>query len=169
MRRWGGGFLSFGMFALLGLMLLSRFPVWSANFHAEGGAAPRTEVEGLGGERISLPLQGPHVVVFWATWCGPCRVELARLQRMVEAGALAPEAVVAVAWGEPRPVVAEHARKRRYTFKVALDPSGAAAKAFDVRATPTLVLVDGSQAVAWKTTGLSPSLELRLGRYLGNH
>ena len=60
-------------------------------------------LEALRGPRIdSLSMNKPTVLVFWATWCGPCKVELARIQRLVSNSSIAPDSVVAVDVGEEK-------------------------------------------------------------------
>jgi thiol-disulfide isomerase/thioredoxin len=53
----------------------------------EGETSPSFELTTLSGEQIVLPLSRNHVLVFWATWCGPCGVELGRIQRLIKKGA----------------------------------------------------------------------------------
>ncbi len=145
-------------------VFLQRLPVWTGNYQAQGEAAPRAVVQELSAGRtssLSLPIEGPQMIVFWATWCGPCRLELKRIKRMVENGEIPKERVLAVSFGERQETVESHLRREPYPFRVALDSDSAASRLYSVAATPTLLLIDKENKISWKTTGLSPSLELR--------
>lgn len=124
-------------------------------------------VETLSGERIaSTQLGRPMVLVFWATWCPPCKLELARLQALVDRGAIPRDSVLAFSVGEERDVVAKTSTERGYTFPVGLDADGSVANAYEVRGTPTIVLRAADGKIEWKTTGVSPSLEFKVTRFL---
>lgn len=88
-----------------------------------GDVAPDFTVEMLDGSNVTLSaLQGkPTLLIFWATWCPPCREELSHLQEGVidiygEAINILP-----VSRGEKREVVEEYITKMGYTFAVGLD------------------------------------------------
>jgi peroxiredoxin len=109
-----------------------------------------------GGNFSTADLRGRVVLVnFWATSCVSC---VAEMPKMVEAwNRYAPRGyeMVAVAMSyDPPNAVAEFARKRSLPFRVALDASGAVARAFgNVDVTPTTYLLDRSGRVVAKYVG----------------
>ena len=72
---------------LLCLMLLWAFPVAGAGAPAEvpvGGALREARLHGLNGPARALTsFRGkPLIINVWASWCGPCRSEMASLERL---------------------------------------------------------------------------------------
>lgn len=88
-----------------------------------GDAAPDFTVEMLDGSCVTLSaLQGkPTLLIFWATWCPPCREELSHLQEGVIDIYGEAINVLPVSRGEKREVVEEYITKMGYTFAVGLD------------------------------------------------
>jgi thiol-disulfide isomerase/thioredoxin len=66
------------------------------------GDRPQFTLDSLAGERVSLAAHGDRVVLvhFFATWCEPCRAEMAALQRLADRFAQRPFAILAVDVGE---------------------------------------------------------------------
>ena len=127
-------------------------------------------LESLSGPRIdSLNMHKPTVLVFWATWCGPCKVELSRIQRLVANGTIARDSVVGVDVGEDKTLVAQAVSERGYTFDVGLDSSRGLANQYKVNVTPTILFRNADGTIAWRTAGISPTLELRILNFLGSH
>jgi peroxiredoxin len=68
----------------LGLMALAAAPAWAGE--KVGKPAPDFAVKTMAGEKIDLASERGEVVIltFWATWCAPCREELAAFETYYE-------------------------------------------------------------------------------------
>ncbi len=105
-------------------------------------------------------------MVFWATWCPPCKVELSRINSMISNGKIRPDQVLAVSIGESPDVVSTFVREQKYTFEIAVDETGLSRTFYRIDATPTVLLIDSDTKIHWATMGISPTLEYRIGSFL---
>lgn len=103
-----------------------------------------------------------RVYVFWATWCPPCKVELFRLNQLVNLGLLDSENIIAVNMSEDVSLVNAYVKEKGYLFNIEFDPMGELAQAYHVDTTPSVFFVDETDKIIWATSGLSPSLEIRV-------
>ncbi len=104
----------------------------------------------------SLYRDTPVAVNFWATWCGPCRVEMPALQQAFAAGQIN---VVAVNAGEQPEVVSAYMQELGLTFPAALDPDGSIIALYGIRVFPTTVILDSRGIVRAEHLGpLTPDL-----------
>ncbi|MBQ3027270.1 MAG: TlpA family protein disulfide reductase [Alistipes sp.] len=93
----------------------------------EGQKAPAFEVEMFDGSTVKLAdLKGKVVLLnFWATWCPPCRAELARVEKeIIEKFKGKPFVFLPVSRGEKRDTVAAFREKMGYAFPMGLDTEG---------------------------------------------
>ena len=115
----------------------------AGNAAAEAGVpAPDFALALADGRHLRLSdLRGrPVVINFWATWCGPCRIEMPELLR---AAAVDPElALLAVNLQEERAAVEPFAEALGMATPVVLDREGDVADRFGVRGLPTTVFID---------------------------
>ena len=132
---------------------------------AIGSPAPDFELKNLAGDRIRLSeMRGTVVLInFWATWCGPCRLEMPAIQEQYERHY--PElAVLAVDFDEPADEVQKFVDELGLTFEVLLDPRAKVQDLYRVRGYPTTYLVDTEGIVQVYQIGLMT--EEQLDRYL---
>jgi len=105
-----------------------------------GTSAPSLSLPLLGGGRAAIPQGKVTVVDFWATWCGPCRYSMPRLQSLWTEYKPRGVELYSVDTDEPAPDRDTHVRdflsSNRLSFPVALD-DGSASEAFRVASLPT--------------------------------
>src|ERR1035437_932316 len=123
------------------ILVLAQMPHWLSQYEIQGQKAPGFSALNLKSEKVSFPVPDSKssVIVFWATWCGPCNVELSRFKQAVKDHRLDGHRVLAVSIGEPVDLVAKIARERDYPFVVWADPSGLSSSLYKVSGTPTVI------------------------------
>ncbi len=125
---------------------------------AVGSPAPDFELEALDGSPVSLRGQRGRVVVvnFWATWCGPCRVEMPDLE--ARAVRFADRLVVlGVNFDETPAEVAAFRDEVGVTFPLLLDPGAKVQRLYRVLGYPTTYFVDEDGIIRIQHIGLMTS------------
>jgi peroxiredoxin len=134
--------------------------------------APDFTLKSLDGRTVSLAdFRGKQKVVvsFWASWCGPCRMEMPALRSFYQKThkADADFEIVAVSIDDDRDAAEEYAARSKMPFPVLLDAAQKAAGAYGVDSIPRLFVIDKSGTVTFGQAGYTPGLELQLARELG--
>jgi peroxiredoxin len=144
----------------------SQFPVLFSGRNlpdapAKGKAAPDFELKGLSGQAYRLSEQSGKVVVinFWATWCGPCRLEMPSIQARY---LRYPDElqVLAVNFDEPVEAVQAFVDELDLTFPVLLDPGAEVQDLYRVRGYPTTYIIDPEGMVQVVHIGFMSELQL---------
>lgn len=109
-----------------------------------GKLAPDFQTVTDAGEPVALSdLRGQVVLLnFWATWCGPCRVEMPEFQQQYEARAGDGFTILAVNNAESPEVVRRFREEFGLTFLIALDQSAAIQTQYGLFSYPTTLLLD---------------------------
>jgi peroxiredoxin len=111
-----------------------------------GYMAPGFELDNLDGQAISLEsLRGQYVMLnFWATWCGPCRMEMPYMQEIYEEGVWADKGVViaAVNIGESAEYVESFTEAFGLDFTVLLDSTENVARSYNIFSIPATFFID---------------------------
>ena len=106
-------------------------------------------LEGRG--ELLVPAGTPMVVNVWATWCEPCRREMASLERLHAQVAASGVRVVGISVDSDRHLAAEFVRAQRLTFPNGIDTAGArVAGELGVTKFPTTLVIDAAGVVRWK-------------------
>lgn len=116
-----------------------------ADWH--GRRAPEITVPLLDGDTVTIAdgSSGPRsLVVFWATWCGPCRREIPDLNRLHDEFG---DRIRLVAISDEDPGLLERARERHAIRYPIASADGLPAPFGDVRAIPTVFVLDGQGVV----------------------
>ncbi len=122
----------------------------------KGDLAPDFEVTDLTGKRVRLSdFRGhPVFINFWATWCGPCKLEMPDLQKVLDSHKGDGLVVVAVDYGET------YARANAYVKSlglrltaVGLDPTTEVARRYSVQGLPMSFVVNSDGVITHVFTG----------------
>jgi len=147
------------------LILIAALMVVAGRLRAPDleGAAPPFALTALDGSEVTLSSLHDQTVVlnFWATWCGPCRLEMPMLARWSRAH---PDvAVLGIAVDDQIGPVRAFVRDRDVPYPVLWDDARVQA-AYEVTTLPTTVVIGPDGRVSGAHTGLvlGPELDLLL-------
>ena len=127
-------------------------------------APPWRDVEAVSGSfPASLASLRGHVVLldFWATWCGPCRVVIPKLDELQARYGAQGLNVLGVST-EGSQEVALFAQRMAMHYGVAVDKHAATTRAYGVYSLPTLVVIDKRGVVRDVSIGFDPASDVRL-------
>jgi thiol-disulfide isomerase/thioredoxin len=122
-------------------------------------AAPAFDVQTLDGQRLRLAdLKGKVVLVnFWATWCGPCRLEIPELTKLYQTYKEQGFVVVGMSLdSQPEDYVRVEAKRMGADYPVALLGETAGEEWGGIVAIPTSFLIDRHGRIERSLQGYTP-------------
>jgi protein SCO1/2 len=120
-----------------------------------GAAAPDFTLPSLNGGSVHLrQFRGKVILLnFWATWCGPCRSELPRLERAYRRFARHGLIVIGVDQQEIRSAVRDFVITHHVTYPIALDQNGTVAYEYQLQGIPTSFFIDRQGVIRFIALG----------------
>ncbi len=167
-----GRLLDVGLWSIVAGLFLWRFgPQLMAAVGVGGGSvtAPAFQATTLDGETIrSEDLRGQVVLVnFWATWCGPCRLEMPGFERVYRDLGGDGFVILGLATdvtGEAG--VRKFALGRGVTYPIAMATAESKRALGGYRGLPTSILIDRQGRIRYRITGFyaEPALRAAVSR-----
>jgi peroxiredoxin len=128
-----------------------------------GQTAPEITFTTFSGESIQLSSYKGKVVFldFWATWCGPCRIEMPHIQALHDEMKSRGDVVFIGASNEPQKTIQDWLAKNPYTFKmVMVRPEDAQGK-YNVTSIPAGFVIDRDGIIKAHMIGAQSEDQLR--------
>ncbi len=119
-----------------------------------GQQAPDFTLQTPTGEQFNLHAQRgkPVFLNFWATWCGPCIVEMPDMQRLQNTMADSIQ-IVGIDLRESRSTVLRFVIRYGYTWTFVLDTTGDVSTTYEVTGIPTSYFIDANGVIVRKFVG----------------
>lgn len=112
----------------------------------------------------SLFLYEKNFIIFWASWCAPCKLEMMRIKRLVDSQDVRADQVIALNPFESLSEVQKFVATTDYPFRF-LSDEGLLAQRLDVKGTPTFLWVK-DETIIKMSTGVHLTGLFRLESFL---
>ena len=129
---------------VLGIVILPACTPTQSNSMI-GNPGPFFQLKGSDGSYLSSQsLSGKTILInFWSTTCPPCVEEMPYFQKLQDSWSRRNDAMlVMIDLNDDLPTAQNFIQKNQYTFQFFLDSGYITAQIFDIRFTPTSVLID---------------------------
>lgn len=135
-------------------LLTTQLPSLIKNFGATSQIIPVSEYpEVLSGKPITFPPpQANSVTIFWASWCGPCKLEMNRFKKSVENNRIPADKIFAINPFESELEARNYLLKNNFPFTFITAPE--IVKMLEIDKTPTILLIE-KQKILSMSSGIS--------------
>jgi len=162
---------NFTMYFVIMAAIILKMPNIIDNIKAEGKSVSPQKVYYFETEKSQMPIMFPaygkrSVAIFWASWCGPCGIELSRINKAIENKEISADRIFAISLDQDLQALEKTILEKKYKFKTYLDKENSISTLLKVNSTPTIVFIDETGKVNWQTSGVSPFLINRLKSFL---
>lgn len=158
--KWRG----YAVQTLLFIVVVAAIRIWQQR-DMVSGAAPALQGTTVAGQsyQLSMHLQHPVLVHFWATWCPICRAEQSSISEIAHDN----PNVITVAMNSGKPEeVAKHMKEQNIDFPVLNDPDGNLSNKWGVHAVPASFVIAPSGEIRFVEVGYTTGIGLRFRLWL---
>ncbi len=126
-----------------------------------GNLSSNFQLSSLDGKTVSLrDLRGSPVMLnFWATWCGPCRIEMPYLQQIYEKWRDKGLILLTINLSETTFKVQQFMQDNSLSFPVLLDSNGEVGRKYNITAIPTTFFINKYGIIRERKLGSFISVE----------
>jgi len=162
---------NFTMYFIIAAAIILKMPNIIDNIKAEGKSISPQKVYYFESEKSQMPIVYPSygkksIAVFWASWCGPCGIELSRINKAIENKEINADRIFAISLDQDLQALEKTILEKKYAFKTYLDKENTISTLLKINSTPTIVFIDETGKVSWQTTGVSPFLINRIKNFI---
>ena len=122
----------------------------------DGFMAPDFTFPDMNGKSVSLSQFRGKIVFLniWATWCGPCRIEMPDMEKLYRKFKKEDLVILAVSIDrQGEPVVKPFTKELELTFPILLSPDGSIQRIYMVNALPSSFIIDKSGRIVTRVVG----------------
>ena len=114
-----------------------------------GKPASDFQVTGLNGEKLSLEKHRGQVVLldFWATWCGPCIVEMPNVKKAYEKYKDSKFQIIGISLDRSKEPLEAYIEKEELAWLHYWDNTQKVSRLYEVQAIPSTFLIDGAGVI----------------------
>ena len=139
--------------ALMTYVTIRLLPQFLINFKEEGQIWPSESVSTFKNVEVRLPDPDQRtLIIFWASWCGPCKMEMNRLQNSIDSQKINPAQIFAINPFEDNAAIRKFISENQYQFHFVKDSS--LAQKLQIQQTPTTILFDKNK-ITKMSSGMS--------------